>query len=200
MFDFNSWIEVFKTHHQEQGEIYNDAVSYGVTIEHAENLNWKVLGIHHLEPDENKSPNEKFGKHNIYIEVLCKQGDREHFRTIHWTWEGIQSHEHADDLHAGDKPLNELANISIHIGMKVSVWPHLGEKVVGFHSSHPDEGDGNTFGHHSFFACFQEVDPDNGELPSPEPEPSNAVVQITANLDWLNTLPADNQGNITFTV
>jgi hypothetical protein len=194
MFDFQYWIDYFKEYYRDNSVIYNDAESYGVIIQSAANLDWKVLGVHHLTPDENK------GNHNVYIEVLCKQNEREGFRAIHWTWEGRQPNESAPDVFAGQKPLNELVNIPINVGMVVSVWPHLGETVLNLRSDHPDEETGNTFGHHSFFVCFQEVDADGGQLPEPDPEPANATIEISANIDWLNTLPIDSQGNITFTI
>ena len=147
MFDFEDWIEKFQERYSKTGIAYNDAIDYGVVIQ-LSSSNWKVIGIHHLLPHENN------GNHNVFVEVLCKQNDREAFKAIHWTWEGRQNHEAAPDVFAGQKPLNELVDIPLNFGMIVSVWPHLGEKVLGLSSDHPDEATGNTIGHHSFFISF----------------------------------------------
>jgi hypothetical protein len=209
MFNFKEWITTFQNHYSEHGEAYNDSVSLGAQIKPA-TINdividntfkvWKAIGIHHLSPYENK------GGHNVYVEVLCKQNEREGFKAIHWTWEGRQPHEPAPDVFAGQKPHNELVDIPLNLGMVVSVWPHLGERVTGLSSNHPDEpipsGEKwNTIGHHSFFICFQEIE-DGAAPPSPdpEPEPANAIIRVSANIDWLNTLPVDNQGNVNFEV
>lgn len=200
MFKFQEWIDFFKQIHNDTGEIYNDAgdmisldnPSKQVEINES-NSTWRVLGIHHLTPEENR------GNHNVYIELLCKQNEREGFKAIHWTWEGRRNDQNAPDVFAGQKPLTELVNIPINLGMIVSVWPHLGQMVSGFSSFHADEGDGNTIGHHSFFVCFQEID-ETGTIPPPEPVETNATIQITANFEWLKTLPVDSEGDITFTV
>lgn len=173
MFNFQEWIEVFRAHKERYGEIYNDADSYGVKVEHDANLKWQVLGIHHLLPDENR------GNHNVFVELLCKQDEREAFRPIHWTWRDRRPSEPAPDIFAGQKPLDELVDLPLNLGMVVSVWPHLGETASNFSSAHPDEGEGNSYGHHSFFVCFQEVETENNEpeppppppVPEPEPEP-----------------------------
>lgn len=199
MFDFEDWIEKFQGEYSQTGVAFNDAEGYGITIE-LSSSNWKVIGIHHLSPDENN------GNHNVFVEVLCKQNDREAFKAIHWTWQGKQNHEAAPDVFAGQKPLNELVDIPLNLGMIVSVWPHLGERVVGLSSDHPDEASGNTIGHHSFFVCFQEIE--NGIItPEPEPEPdlpdtpgTNTKVIIEMSLDYLNTLQPDEQDNITFKI
>lgn len=88
--------------------------------------------------------------------------------------------------------------------MIVSVWPHLGERVIGLSSNHPDNGDGNTIGHHSFFICFQEIDPDDpGPEPEPEPDPEPpgvivGEVRVTINQAWVAGLQPDMDGNVTF--
>jgi hypothetical protein len=211
VFDFQGWIEYFREYYQQHGEIYNDAEnmgsydspSYRVQVSSTGNWLWRVLGIHHLTPEENG------GNHNVYIEVLRKRHEgegheREGSRAIHWTWVGRRNNQNAPDIFAGQKPLNELVNIPINLGQIVSVWPHLGETVSGLSSFHPDEGNGNAIGHHSFFICFQEVE-ENGQLPDPEPDPAptpgtKATIQVKANLEWLNTLPLNSEGDITFTV
>ncbi len=192
IFDFQDWIEVFKTHYRKHNEAYNDTVdmvsfddpSYQIIIEKPQNPIWRVLGIHHLSPTENKAPNEKFGKHNIYIEMLCKQDEREGFRAIHWTWIGRQLNQPAPDIFAGQKPHNELVDLPLNLGMIVSVWTNGSEIVKGLSSNYPDEMAGNTIGHHSFFICFQEID-----FSKPKPEPEPPIEQETVMLikkSWLD--------------
>ena len=197
MFNFQEWIAVFRDYYNQLGIVYNDAADYGVSIDIPENRIWKVLGIHHLYPSENKEPNEEFGKHNVYIEMLCKQNEREGFRAIHWTWEGRQPNENAPDVFAGQKPLDEVVDIPLNLGMNVSVWTNGGEIAKGFSSNHPDEETGNTIGHHSFFVCLQEI----GEDPTIPPiEPPNIEtvgnVAIKVNQDYVMSLVPDNEGNV----
>lgn len=189
MFNFSVWIDKFKTHYQENGTAYNDAANYGVSIDSPSGRIWRVLGIHHLTPDENR------GNHNVYVEMLCKQGDREAFRAIHWTWDGRREDEIASPVFAGQKPLNELVDLPLNIGMVVSVWTQGGEIARGFSSNHPDEGDGNTIGHHFFFVCFQEID-GTEPIPSPEPEPELKETVILIKKSWLDSQEIDEDGFI----
>ncbi len=202
MFDFPGWIETFKEYYRQRGAVYNDA--YGmislddptnrIEVLASDTLLWKVLGIHHLTPDENQ------GNHNIYVEMLCKQNEREAFRAIHWTWQGRRPDENAPDIFAGQKPLNELVNIPLNLGMIVSVWPHLGEMARGFSSNHPDaDEDGNTIGHHSFFVCFQEVDPDappSDPDPDPDPDPPTQGAVLLIKKSWIDGQTVDDDGYI----
>lgn len=202
MLDFEAKIEMFKEHLAITGRIYNDAASYGVEIESLENPLWRVLGVYHLTPDENR------GNHNVFIEMLCQQGDREGFRAIHWTWQGRGPEESAPDIFAGQKPLHELVDLPLNLGMIVSVWTNGGEVAVGFSSNHPDENVGNTIGHHSFFVCFQEIgddDPDPGPdpIPDPDPEPEpeppkteTETASMLINKAWFDSLTADEDGYV----
>ncbi len=192
MFNFQDWIEIFKDHYQEHNEAYNDTIDmvsfddplYQILIEKPQNPIWRVSGIHHLSPAENR------GNHNVFIEMLCKQDEREGFRAIHWTWIGRQLNEPAHDVFAGQKPLNELVDLPLNLGMIVSVWTNGSEIVKGLSSNYPDEMDGNSIGHHSFFICFQEIDFDE---PDPEPEPP--IEQETVMLikkSWLDEQEVDD--------
>jgi len=181
MFDFQLWIKTFQDHRR-QGQFYNDAASYGVYVKAIENPLWSVLGIHHLSPDENK------GNHNVYLEMLCKQNERDGFRAIHWTWEGRRPDEAAPDTFAGQKPHNELVDIPLNLGMIVSVWTQASGIVEGLSSNHPDEESGNAIGHHSFFVCFQEIDFDD------TPEDKQPV--MTINKEWLDSFGIDENGFI----
>src|SRR5262245_6251743 len=79
---------------------------------------WRVIGVHHLLPEEN------FSNHNIFLEALDEQGNR--IKTpipfAGWTWEGRRANERADPTPL-DKGDNEAAgNISIGSNQTVSVW------------------------------------------------------------------------------
>jgi hypothetical protein len=173
------------------GETYNDAVNYGVSIVSNENRTWRVLGIHHLTPDENK------GNHNVFIEVLCKQWERNNQQAIHWTWEGRKEYQSAPPVFAGQKGPDELIDLPLNLGMRLSIWTQGGEVAQGFSSNHPNEGEGNTIGHHSFFVCFQEVGDYTEPIPqppTPDPEPQETVMLIKKS--WLDSQPVDDDGYI----
>lgn len=144
------------------------AAKYGVEVIPAVvqpgQVYWRVIGIHHLLPEENMS------NRNVFMDVLDEQGNRIKNPIIWagWTWEGIQGHERADPTPL-DKPDNETAgNISVGGNQKIAVWikgrsrasNDKSDWVTGLHTGHPDEvlPDGrklNTWGHHSFYVVFQ---------------------------------------------
>ena len=124
---------------------------------------WKVIGVHHLLPDENRS------NHHVYLEALDENGQR--VRPATWadfTWEGRQSGQVAGPVPL-DKPDNEAAgNIALHDGQIVSVWmkgmsreaQDKSDRVENLDIIHPDEPGPsgelwNTIGHHSFYLIFQ---------------------------------------------
>lgn len=135
---------------------------------------WRLIGVHHLLPDENVS------KHNIYIEALDEQGNRikNPIAWAGWTWEGRRPNERADPV-ALDKPANETAgDIAIHFGQKASIWikglnrdgNDKSDRVENLHTAHADEPlpDGrllNTIGHHSFYVVFQRTRKSSAAVP-----------------------------------
>lgn len=135
---------------------------------------WRLIGVHHLLPDENVS------KHNIYIEALDEQGNRikNPIAWAGWTWEGRRPNERADPV-ALDKPANETAgDIAIHFGQKASIWikglnrdgNDKSDRVENLHTAHADEPlpDGrllNTIGHHSFYLVFQRTRKSSAAVP-----------------------------------
>jgi len=149
----------------------NDAAEkYGVAIEPAEvapgEKYWRVIGIHHLKPNEN------WGNHHVFLDALDADGNRVRNPSA-WagfTWEGRHPDEFAPPV-AIDKPDTEPgSNIAIGRNQIISLWmrgrhPNATDKsdrVVGIRTDHPDEPlpDGtlhNTWGHHSFFVVFQET-------------------------------------------
>ncbi len=145
-FDHQNWNEVFLL-----GPNFNDATEYGVTIHRHQPAKgeryWKIIGIHHLKPDENR------GNHNLFFDVLDKGGNRiKPVAWVHWTWQGMRQDEVAASAQ-GDKPDSEpVGNIGIggnQIIYAKSSGRSITEDADGFsdwindvHTNHPDEGNG----------------------------------------------------------
>ena len=147
----------------------NATDTYGVRIVKADvaegETYWKVVGVHHLLPDENRS------NHHVYLEVLDETGQR--IKPMAWadfTWEGRRPGEVAGPVQL-DKPDNEAAgNIALHDGQKATVWmkgltrdaQDKSDRVENLDIVHPDEPGPqgelwNTIGHHSFYIVFQRI-------------------------------------------
>lgn len=171
-------------------EPVNADAKYGVRIIKADvaegETYWKLIGVHHLLPEEN------FSKHNIYIEALDEQGNRikNPIAWVGWTWDGRRPNERADPVPL-DKPDTETGgDIAIHFGQKASVWikglnrdaNDKSDRVENLHTAHPDEPlpDGrllNTLGHHSFYLVFQRTRK-QGQPPSSETPPISVTPPI----------------------
>ena len=163
---------------------YNDALGYGVVVKRhtpaSGELYWKIIGVHHLTPDENR------WNHHLYLDVLDKDGNRVVPAWISWGWEGQTPDQTASPVRA-DKPSSEPAgNIGIGGNQVINAkcagrnsifgTDGFSDEVRDVRISHPDEADGNTFGHHSFYVVWQlkeagEVDPDPVPTPVPDPQP-----------------------------
>lgn len=132
----------------------NTAERYGVVVNQigVDGYAWRCIGVYHLAPEENR------GRHNVFVDVLDEQGKRVRNANIKWRW--------ADDAPQQtrwlDKPDNEPAcDVPIDKGATVSLWVDSGalatESVTGIHTRHPDEGTGNTYGHHSYYVVFAKL-------------------------------------------
>lgn len=151
---------------------------------------WKIIGVHHLLPNEN------MGNHNLFVEALDENGLRV-LPPLYagWTWEGIRR-EQIPRPGVLDKPLNEPAtNFAMSFGQIISVWilGHTEDSkdfsgiIRNVHTNHPDEpaSDGspqNSIGHHSFYVVFQRTkntaSPDP-EPPTPLPKPINQYILVS---------------------
>jgi hypothetical protein len=160
---------------------------YGVRVVRAEvaqgETYWRVIGVHHLRPEENMS------NRNVYFVALDEQGHRIKTPVVWagWDWEGRQPRQKADPV-ALDKPDEEPAgNISVGGNQKASVWikglsrdaEDKSDRVENLHTGHPDEPlpDGrllNTIGHHSFYVVFQRTRA-GATVPPPPPPPPPVV-------------------------
>jgi hypothetical protein len=186
LFDHNYYIQQFLADYSKGTRRY--AANYGVSLAEA-NVSegeqyFRLLGVHHLLPEENQ------GKHNLFICVLNEQNEIMRFIHIKWRWEG----HNKDELVYLDKPLNEPSgNISVWGGMRV--WAEVqslvnqSDRVVGIHTTHPDEHGPqgqvwNSLGHHSFFAVWRLTTKGTEPLkpgPDPDPDPDpNPPGELTA--------------------
>jgi hypothetical protein len=176
------WNEIFLDTIAAGGEPVNDAESYGVRIVPAadlppDQLYWRIIGVHHLEPLENWS------NHNVYIEVLDEAGLRVQGVWAGWDWEGREDWQRADPVPLDKWESEPAGNITMHGGQVITAWlsdlARVGvrgsDRIENVHARHPDEPleDGrlfNTIGHHSFYVVFQQT-PAPGDEPPPVPEP-----------------------------
>lgn len=163
MFDHKKWIGDFL-----ENPGYNDAVKYGVFIVRNDDAPWKVIGVHHLTPNENR------GNHHIFIDALNESGKRVKSATIEWDWEGRGADEKKPNPLRLDKPVNEVPNLQFYsAGQIISIWHPDGESVLDMRCDYPDEfgpnGEvWNSIGHHSFFVVFQKVK-QGIQIPKPIP-------------------------------
>ena len=146
--------------------ILGNAAAYAVGLQRATvaagQVGWRVLGVHHLSPAENR------GGHHIYVDVVDEQGQRlrDPSLRLRWGWEGQRADEAAPPR-AFDKGDNEPAtNVDVNSGQ--IVWVEVegqglaSDRVHNMHTKHADEpGPGgetwNSIGHHSFYILFQRV-------------------------------------------
>lgn len=134
---------------------------------------WKVIGIHHLLPTENR------GDHHVYLEALDETGNRIHEPLV-WATSQFGSIREPVKL---EKPAGEPAgNIPMYAGNTYAASirglslnaADKSDRVERLHTNHPDEQlppdglGGNTNGHHSFYVVFQRTK-NTGVGADPEP-------------------------------
>ena len=146
------------------GGLRREAAQYGVSVEPAVvtpgRYYWRVLGVHHLTPDENQ------GKHNVFVDIVSELGERvrDPNLRLEWGWKGQLPDEQVSPG-IFDRPDDEPAgNIALYKGMsalvKVSGDDLSSDKVSNLRTDLPDEATqsdllGNSFGHHSYYIVFQ---------------------------------------------
>jgi hypothetical protein len=139
-----------------------DAGDYGVSQELVEGAVYRVVGVHHLDPSENAF------KHNVYVCIVDKDGRRIPNAKFQWSRIGLEDHPYTIVC---DKPDDEpWGNFVLDgIGVVATVWcaDGVSDQVRGLSTAHPDEGDGNRLGHHSFLVVFQR----GVTAPMPPPAP-----------------------------
>ena len=121
---------------------------------------WRLIGIHHLTPDENRA------RHSVYVDVVDEAGARlnDPGLRLRWGWEG-QRPDEAAPPRPFDKPPSEPAT-NIDIYPQQQTWVEIegdglpSDRVANLHSKHPDETGPNgelwnSIGHHSYYVVFQ---------------------------------------------
>lgn len=118
-------------------------------VERANPPCYQIIGIHKLSPDEND------GKHHLYMDVVNQQGKRIPEK-VQWGWMGQREDEIANPV-VLDKPLNEPSG-NISLGGFQVVWAKVlgkvSDTVSNVTTGLPDEGPGNTWGHHSYYVVW----------------------------------------------
>jgi len=139
---------------------------YGVQVASASaatgTTTWKVIGVHHLSPDENRS------RHHAFIEVLDENGQRikDSNLRVGWSWAGRNSAEAAPPKLLDKADSEPAGDVPIQKGMELEVWIEgdgaPSDRVHKLSTLHNDEPGPNgelwnTIGHHSYYIVFQRV-------------------------------------------
>lgn len=161
MFDYRVYLNAFLADYR-AGRFTNDSVAQ--VDRTLTRPSYRIIGIHHLTGDENRS------KRNLFMDVVDATGNRLKEK-IEWGWEGQKPGQHPNPV-ALDKPFNEPAgNISIDWGQKI--WARVlgkdSDKVLGVTTQLPDDGPWNTLGHHSYYIAW--VWNEGGVSPPDPPTP-----------------------------
>ncbi len=121
---------------------------------------WRVVGVHHLTPEENQ------GNHVVYVDLLDERGNRVDAKnlSLEWGWEGQRPDEKVEPRRF-DKPADEPAtNVELYSGqllwVRVAGDGLASDTVTNLHTKHADEPGPqgqkwNSIGHHSFYILFQ---------------------------------------------
>lgn len=171
----------FLDHIRQTGAAYNDAeTQFGVRIQPADvaagETYWRVIGVHHLTPEENRF------NHHIYIEALDEAGNRlvGPDPWAGWTWEGREPSQEARpqpldkgaNEPAGNIPLGKRQIATVWINGFASAAADKSDRVTNLHTGHPDEprvqGElWNSLFHHSFYVVFQRARKEAGSGAQP---------------------------------
>lgn len=173
----------------------NDAADYGVSIVRAKSLKaYRCIGVYHLTPEQNNR------RHHVYIEVLDEQGNRDKSPMLNWTVSTdmpMQSRplDKPDNEPASDIPMEKWDTVTVRINDGRAGGDS--DSVGNLHVRHADEGAQNTWGHHSFFLCFQRqadaiitppIDPPVPVEPAPATLTLESLAQRVAKLEVDNQL------------
>lgn len=140
-----------------------------------------IIGLFHLAAEENQ------GNSHLFIDLIDEVGNRIYNHTppldLYYGWEGITPDQETTTAPVRiDKPLNEPgANIGITWGQVIYGF-HINniacDRFRGIHIRYPNDGAGNSQGHHSHYIVLQkrrykppEGLPEPVPAPTPEPDP-----------------------------
>lgn len=170
MIDVGFWVSHYLQTYFDTGKGTNTADGYGVSVapvDDATGPRFVAIGVRHLDGGENN------GNHNVYVDVIDTGGNRVWNAMV-----GIYQHGVGQFFARIDKPLSEPGcNHILHANVAnntvfLSEAGFQSERVTGLKSDHPDEGPGNTRGHHSFHIVFLRLDQPIEVKPPVDPKPS----------------------------
>lgn len=145
---------------------------YGITVERTTvgGVAWRLTGIEKLPAHEN------MGRHAVYVNAFNTDGTRA--KNVYA--QAIQAFASSESpvvapLDKPDSPYEQgHGNIPMYREGTYTVFVREGlmasDKVHGLHTRHPDENEGNTWGHHSFRLTFKRSRADTSPPPT-EPPP-----------------------------
>lgn len=181
-------------------ERYNDAEPLGVRIEAAQVSPgawfWKAVHVHHLTPAENQ------GRNHLWVDVRDENGQRLMGSRVRVLWsrgEGEIRIEKPPHEPGGNMPLYRGNVYTVEaLGMPGETLPS--DRVVGIHTNHPGEGEGNDRFRHSFYVVFQRARQPEQSSPTPEkalpryvlfgsPDDQRTATVLRLLDDWLATRP-----------
>jgi hypothetical protein len=124
---------------------------------------WRVIGIHHLLPMENR------GDHHIYLEALNEAGERISPPPLEAVWADSQFGNISEPVKLEKPAMEPAGNIPMFEGNKYKVRirglalnaKDKSDAVANLHTDHLDEPQpsdglgGSTRFHHSFYVVFQ---------------------------------------------
>jgi hypothetical protein len=139
---------------------------------------WRVAGIYHLAPAENR------GGHSVYVDAVDENGERisDPNLRIRWGWEGQGADEASPpqnlDKRAPEPAGNVVLFLPQHTWVEIEGLGLKSDRAANLHTNHADEpapsGElWNSRGHHSFYVLFQAVrSSDSGSAPDSQPSDS----------------------------
>lgn len=170
MFNHKKYLQKFVSEYD--GMTFRDTPEPILVVTNA-SPRFEIIGIHKLTPSEN------VGKHNLFIDVVDKDGKIMKDVKIAWGWEGQRPGEVTRPL-VLDKPESEPSgNLVIWSNQKIwaMVLDKPSDKVYNVHTQLPDEGSGNTYGHHSYYIVWMLVD-DVAEVPESNQEVEELKLEV----------------------
>jgi hypothetical protein len=185
------WFDEYKEHYLAEGPL-NDAGEYDVIVDvlspEKEELYYQCMGVVHLPGHLNA------GKHNIYVDLVDEDGKRIMNSYVEWGWLGMRVDETPGPI-VIDKPSNEISSVPMHWGQTIWLEPagFRTDIVQGMNTAHPDEDEGNTIGHHSFYVLFQRTQTmTTPELPEiPDFECMEEVIRLVNKTSEMLTVLSD---------
>lgn len=118
---------------------------------------WRAVCIHKLTGQENDR------NHHVYVDLLSESGDFlvNPQERLAYSWKGQRPDERSQPIRL-DKPAYEPSgNVPVFKGAEFEVWidsTYPSDRVSNLTTDLPDEGEGNTRFHHSYYIIFKLVD------------------------------------------